>query len=300
MLRYAAIDIGSNAVRLLISDVIERNKLPVFKKKLFIRIPLRLGENAFTAHKISNEKMGELIKVIQAFKNFIEVYRVEKYMACATAALRESTNNVEVVEKVFKTTNIPIEIISGTREAEMIYTNHIAETLNHNQCYLYIDVGGGSTELTLFEKGDIIASNSFPLGTIRMLYNADSEESWESMKAWIKEVTAYSKQVYGIGTGGNINKIFKLAGKKEKKPVLYDEVKEVYNQLKPLSIEERIEQFGLNDDRADVIVPAAKIFLTIMKWSNINEIFVPRIGLADGILNYLHELSIKKTYSDRK
>jgi exopolyphosphatase / guanosine-5'-triphosphate,3'-diphosphate pyrophosphatase len=290
MTRFAAIDVGSNAVRLLISDVAEKENLVDFKKVLFLRVPLRLGLSVFAEDKITKNKAKELIKVISAFKNLIDVYKVDEMMACATAAMREASNGKEIIKKVKSETGVRIELIDGKKEAEIIYTNHIAESLDHQSSYLYIDVGGGSTELTLFSKGTVVSTCSFPIGTIRILYDKVSEDQWSELKSWLKTQASGHKDLIAIGTGGNINKIFKLSGKKEKFLTL-PEIKEIQSVLTSLTIDERIEKLGMNEDRADVIVPAGKIFLNIMKWADIEEVHVPRIGLADGIIHYLYEHS---------
>ena len=287
-LNFAAIDIGSNAVRLLISEIIEKQDTIEFKKKLFIRVPLRLGMNAFVQQSISDEKINDLLKLMVAFKNLIEVYRPKDLMICATAAMREATNGKEIVKAIKAETGLKVEIIEGKKEAEIIYANHVAETLNNNGTYLYIDVGGGSTELTVFSEGRLMGSHSFSIGTIRILFERDTQERWDELKNWIKE-NVQGKKIIGIGTGGNINKISRLIGKKETKSISYEEIENTHEYLSSLTIDELIHDVGLNEDRADVIVPAGQIFLTIMKWANIEEIYVPRIGLADGMVHYLYE-----------
>lgn len=292
-MRFAAIDVGSNAVRLLISEVYDGQLYVEFKKVLFVRVPLRLGVAVFSENKLSKSKTTDLIKVIAAFKNLIDVSQVDEMMACATAAMREAQNGKEVLKKIKAETGVKIELIEGTKEAEIIYSNHIAEQLNDTSPYLYIDVGGGSTELTLFSNGKIIDSNSFPIGTIKMLYDKISEKQWNEVKTWIKGLKDY-KNIIAIGTGGNINKIFKLIGKKENKSISIDEIREKTEFLESLSLKDRIEKLGLNEDRADVIVPAGKIFINIMKWGAIENVHVPRIGLADGIIHHLYEKSLVK------
>jgi exopolyphosphatase/guanosine-5'-triphosphate,3'-diphosphate pyrophosphatase len=288
--RYAAIDIGSNAGRLLITSVVENEKTILYKKDVFVRVPLRLGENAFSLKRLSTKNILELEKSIIAFKNLIDVYEVKDYMACATAAMREAVNGNEVIQKIFQQTGVALTIIDGKREAELIYNTHVADDLDKGMDYLYVDVGGGSTEITLFSNNVLKASNSFPIGTLRMLFNEVDDAKWNAMRAWLKEHIGDSdRTVVGIGTGGNINKIAKMVGKKEGKAILYNDLKAIYTYLKTFSVKERILKLNMNEDRADVIVPAGKIFLNIMKWAEIEELYVPQLGLVDGIVHYLFE-----------
>ncbi len=287
-MKFAAIDIGSNAVRLLITEVIEGSASVRYKKRLFVRLPIRLGEDVFTKQKISEEKISELIKGISAFKNTIDIFKVDSFMACATSALREAENGEKIIVRIKEETGIKIEIIDGKKEAAIIYACHVAEKLNHNKPYLYIDVGGGSTELTLFHKNEIVYSNSFQVGAVRMLLNKVTEVEWERMKAKVKELGERFENLIAIGTGGNINRIFKMVNS-EDKTIKYKELKELYQQLSELTIEERIKKYSLNQDRADVIVPAAKIYSSAMKWSGANDMYVPKLGLVDGIVNMLYE-----------
>lgn len=288
-MRYAAIDIGSNAVRLLIADIIETGKGISFKKNTLIRVPLRLGDNAFLDKKISDKKSDELIKTMQAFRNLMDVYMVQDYMACATSAMREARNGAELVKKIRKLANIDLEIVAGQKEAHIIYSSHINEHLDNKKDYLYIDVGGGSTELSIFSEGQPEVSRSFDLGTIRILDNQDKDETWFAMKEWIKQNTKKYKNLTGIGTGGNINKIFKMAQEKEGLPLSLPKLKETYNFLNSYSLKDRITVLGLNQDRADVIIPACEIYLAVMKWSDIKQIYVPRVGMVDGIIQILIE-----------
>ena len=288
-MRFASIDIGSNAVRLLLCNVYEAADGPVFKKAELIRMPIRLGEDAFRFKRISEEKKEKLAKTMKAFKLLIDVFGVIDYRACATAAMREAENGQELIRYVKQQSGIEIEIIDGKTEAQIIYSNHIAEHLDHDQSYLYIDVGGGSTELTLFADGHIMASQSFNIGTIRLLHDQVSKETWSNFKDWIKEKTKGYSALTAIGSGGNINKLFKMADRKENKPLLFNKIQETYYFLKEFSVEQRITHLGLNPDRADVIVPATKIFLTVMKMADIEKIIVPQIGLSDGIIHLLYE-----------
>ena len=288
-MRFASIDIGSNAVRLLLCNVFETGNDPIFKKAELIRMPLRLGEDAFRFKKITERKSEQLIKVMKAFKLLIEAFEVIDYKACATSAMREAENSAELIEKIRKQSGIEIELIDGKTEAQIIYSNHIAEHLEPNQSYLYIDVGGGSTELTLFSENHIVHSQSFNIGTIRMLQNQVTKETWQSFKDWIKQITTGITPLTAIGSGGNINKIIKMSGRKEGKPVSLEKLREIYEYLQTFTYEERITKLGLNPDRADVIIPATKIFITVIKTAGIEQVLVPQIGLADGIIHLLYE-----------
>lgn len=288
-MRFASVDVGSNAVRLMLCHVFEQNNEPVLKKNELIRIPIRLGEDAFLYGKISDEKATKLVNTMKAFKLLIDVFDAIDYRACATAAMREAKNGSEIIERVKKEANLDLEIITGKFEAEIVYSNHVAEHLDNTASYLYIDVGGGSTELTLFNKGKCIVSQSFNIGTIRMLHDKVDRNYWQSFKEWIKENTRSHQPIIAIGSGGNINKINKILKKKESKPINYENLRELYDSLQMLTYEDRISQLGLNPDRADVIVPAAKIFLTIMKHAGIERIIVPQIGLSDGLIHLLYE-----------
>jgi len=293
-LRYAAIDIGSNAVRLLIADIIEDGKEFSFKKNTLIRVPLRLGDDAFLDKKISTRKADDLVKTMTAFKQLIDVYKVEDYMACATSAMREAENGAEMVERIKKEADLLLEIVEGQKEANIIYSTHIDQTLDKKKNYLYIDVGGGSTELSVFTEGEAEASRSFPIGTVRMLDNADTKETWDEMRDWIKHHTRKYKNMIGIGTGGNINKLFKLSEEKDDMPLSITKLKSLHNYLGSFSLKERISVLGLNHDRADVIMPACEIYLTVMKYAGVKQIYVPRVGMVDGIINLLIEKNLMK------
>ena len=288
-MRFASIDIGSNAVRLLLCNVYDHEGEPVFKKAELVRMPIRLGEDVFRFGRISEEKREKLAKTMNAFRLLIETFEAVSYRACATAAMREPQNGAEVIAFDKKQSGIDIEIIDGKTEAQIIYYNHIEEHLDHDQNYLYIDVGGGSTELTLFVKNKVVASQSFNIGTIRLLHDQVSKETWTDFKEWIREKTKALDSLTAIGSGGNINKLFKMADKKENKPLTFSKIQENYYFLKEFSVEQRITILGLNPDRADVIVPASKIFLTVMKTAGIDKIIVPQIGLSDGIVHLLYE-----------
>jgi exopolyphosphatase/guanosine-5'-triphosphate,3'-diphosphate pyrophosphatase len=288
-LRYAAIDIGSNAVRLLIADIIENNRSVSFKKNTLIRVPLRLGDDAFLDHHLSNKKADDLVKTMQAFRNLMDVYKVTDYMAYATSAMREAKNGPEIVSRIKDDANIDLEIIHGQKEARIIYGNHAEQGIDKTKNYLYIDVGGGSTELSLFTAGELWASRSFNIGTIRMLDNQDTDESWNDMKEFLRENTKQFKIISGIGTGGNINKLYKLSEEKGNAPLTFGKLKSLYNYLNSFSLKDRINVLGLNQDRADVIIPACEIYITVMKCANIKNIYVPTVGLVDGIIQNLIE-----------
>ncbi|MFD0941165.1 Ppx/GppA phosphatase family protein [Pedobacter boryungensis] len=293
MIRYAAIDIGSNAVRLLIADITLNDNEYGFKKNTLVRVPLRLGDDAFLDHKISSKKTEDLIKTMSAFKNLMDVYHVSKYLACATSAMREAENGKDIIKKIKALTDIDLEIIEGQREANIIYSNHIEQNLDSKKSYLYIDVGGGSTELSVFVNKQPIASKSFNIGTIRILDNQDKDETWEEMKVWVKEQTKDLKNLAGIGTGGNINKLFRMSGEKEEMPLTFLKLKTLYNELNSYSLKERITLMKLNQDRADVIIPACEIYLTLMKWTGIKQVYVPKVGMVDGIINLLIEENLE-------
>lgn len=288
-MKFAAIDIGSNAIRLLFCNVYETKGEAIYKKAELIRIPIRLGEDSFFRKKISKEKQDKLVLTMKAFKLLMEVHDVVDYRACATSAMRDAENGAEIIERVKKEAGIKIEIIDGKTEADIIYSNRIEERLDKAYNYLYIDIGGGSTELTLFSKNKAIASKSFNVGTIRMLHQQIGKEYWSDFKAWITENTKGYKPLFAIGSGGNINKLFKMSGKKQTHPLATSKLKEIVEEIESHSYEERIHKLGLNPDRADVIVPASKILLTVLKKAEIDWLIVPQIGLADGIVHQLYE-----------
>lgn len=293
-MRYAAIDIGSNAVRLLIADITDNDGVISFKKNTLVRVPLRLGDDAFLDKKISPHKAEDLFKTMQAFKNLMDVYKVEDYMACATSAMREAENGKDLAQKIKEDININLEVIGGQKEANIIYSSHVDQTLDRKKNYLYIDVGGGSTELSIFINGELHASKSFDLGTIRILDNQDKEETWEDMKEWVKNKSKTLKGLIAIGTGGNINKLFKLSEEKEGTPMSFAKLKSLENYLTSYSLKDRINVLGLNQDRADVILPACEIFLTVMKCGNVKQIYVPKVGMVDGIIQLLIEKNFKQ------
>jgi exopolyphosphatase/guanosine-5'-triphosphate,3'-diphosphate pyrophosphatase len=288
-LKFAAIDIGSNAVRLLFCNVYTDKGKASFKKAELIRIPIRLGEDSFLTGKISEKKAEKLVTAMKAFKNLIDVYDVVAYRACATSAMRDAENRYDIVEKVRKEAGIKIEIIDGKTEADIIFSNHIEEHLDKNTNYLYIDIGGGSTEITLFSKNKAVVSQSFNIGTIRMLHNQIDKEYWAYFKNWIAEITKGYKPLMAIGSGGNINKLFKMTGRKPNKAVPTAKLKSLYELIDTYTYEERITILGLNPDRADVIIPASKILLTTLKKAEIDRVLIPQIGLSDGIVHQLYD-----------
>jgi exopolyphosphatase/guanosine-5'-triphosphate,3'-diphosphate pyrophosphatase len=289
-LRYAAIDVGSNAVRLLIAEIIENNDSISFKKNTLLRVPVRLGDDAFLNKKISDKKANDLIKSMQAFRNLMDVFKVTDYMACATSAMREAVNGQDVANRIKEEAGIDLEIVHGQKEAKIIYASHAEVNIDKGKNYLYIDVGGGSTELSLFSGEQMLASQSFNLGTIRILDNQDKDETWTEMKNFIREHTRTHKNIFGIGTGGNINKLYKLSGEKDNsEPLSYVKLKALYNYLNSFSLKDRINVLGLNQDRADVIIPACEIYLTVLKCAGIKSIYVPSVGMVDGIIQTLIE-----------
>ncbi|PUZ20318.1 exopolyphosphatase / guanosine-5'-triphosphate,3'-diphosphate pyrophosphatase [Chitinophaga costaii] len=288
-MKLAAIDIGSNAGRLLISEASPNSLGEMdFTKINLVRVPLRLGFDVFDTKRISDKKAEELVKTIQAYKLLLEVYEVKHLKACATSAMRDAENGQEILARVKAETGIDIHIITGQEEASFIYENHIAEHLDITKSYLYIDVGGGSTEITCFSANRLLFKESFNIGTIRLLHNQVTEEQWQQLKSFIKNQLRQLLNVVAIGSGGNINKIFSLSKRKEGKPLSLETLKNYHKELSSVSQDERIHVYKLREDRADVIVPALLIYINIMRWANAEEIFVPKIGLADGIIHALY------------
>jgi len=286
----AAIDIGSNAARLLITDVIAGPQdVPEFIKVALVRVPLRLGFDVFDKGRISPAKTEKLLKTIKSYKLLLDVYEVKHLKACATSAMRDAENADEIIKKVKTETGIEINIISGQEEAAFIYENHIAENMTIEESYLYIDVGGGSTELTFFTDGKLVFKDSFNIGTIRLLKNQVTEAHWDEMKEFIRTKTKGYHHVTAIGTGGNINKIFSISKRKEGKPLTLETIRDYYKEFNNLSLSQRISLYKMREDRADVIVPALLIYINVMRWADAEEIFVPKIGLADGLIHSLYE-----------
>ncbi|WP_250254973.1 exopolyphosphatase [Chryseobacterium sp. Marseille-Q3244] len=294
-MKIAAIDIGSNAARLLINEVKINNKKPEFIKLNLLRIPLRLGMDVFTIGKIGPEREKMVIDSMKIFSDLMKIYKVDHYRACATSAMRDAANGDEIIRQVQEASGINIEIISGDEEATLIYENHVAEGLDKEFAYLYIDVGGGSTELTFYENGKMVYERSFNIGTIRLLNNLVTMDNWREMKEEIKKNIVSKKPIVAIGSGGNINKVFSMSKTKDGKPMSLAHLKKVYKEFNELSVEERMTKHSLREDRADVLVHALSIFNNVMAWSDINKIFVPKISVADGLIqNIFSQLQHKK------
>jgi exopolyphosphatase/guanosine-5'-triphosphate,3'-diphosphate pyrophosphatase len=288
--QLAAIDIGSNAARLLISEVIDEDGgKPQFNKINLIRVPLRLGFDVFERGEISKPKQELLMQTMKAYQHLLKVYDIRHLKACATSAMRDAANGQEIIKKIRTETGIDISIITGDQEASYIFENHIAENLDKAHSYLYIDVGGGSTELTFFSDGKLKYKESFNIGTIRLIKGQVEESTWDEMKEHLKTNTRSSLPMIAIGSGGNINKVFSLSKKKEGKPLQLELLKDYYKELSSFSVEERIRVYKMREDRADVIVPALQIYINVMRWADIDEIYVPKIGLADGLIQSLYE-----------
>ncbi len=287
--KYAAIDIGSNAMRLLITNIVEQEgKETQFNKSALIRVPIRLGQDAFTVGEISAENINRMVDAMEAFRLLMKVYKIEKYKACATSAMREAYNGKEVVATIREKSAIDIDIIDGKVEAAIIASSDLHSFLSTDKTYLYVDVGGGSTEFSLFSNGRMIASKSFKNGTVRLLNNMVNEIVWVEIEKWIKTVCEPYDTITLIGSGGNINKIHKLSEKHPDKPLSYVYLVSQYQYFISLTYEQRIAELGLNTDRADVIIPATQIYLNAMKWSGARQIYVPKIGLSDGIVKALY------------
>ncbi|MFV0605863.1 MAG: Ppx/GppA phosphatase family protein [Niabella sp.] len=289
-MKLAAIDIGSNAARLLITDVyLDKQNKPQFIKSNLVRVPLRLGFDVFETGEISTEKTNHLLSTIKAYKHLLDAYEVKHVKACATSAMRDAKNAQDIIKKVKKETGVQINIISGEIEASVIYENHVTDDLAKNIAYLYIDVGGGSTELTFFMNGEMLFKKSFNIGTIRILKQQVTEDHWSEMKEYIKANTKDAKKVMAIGSGGNINKIFSLSKRKEGKPLPLELLRDYYKEFSSLSVAERMSLYKMREDRADVIVPALLIYINVLKWIGASEILIPKIGLADGLIHALYD-----------
>jgi exopolyphosphatase/guanosine-5'-triphosphate,3'-diphosphate pyrophosphatase len=289
-LKLAAIDIGSNAARLLITDVVEySNSKPEFIKTVLVRVPLRLGFDVFEKGEISAKKIEQLCKTIKAYRLLLDVYGIKHLKACATSAMRDASNAAQVLQRVKEETGVSVKIISGEEEAALIYENHVADYMDSKESYLYIDVGGGSTELTFFSDGELVFKKSFNIGTIRLLKDQVKDSDWNEMKDFLRQQTRGHHHVTAIGSGGNINKVFNLSKRKEGKPLHLDLLKEYYKEFSELTIEQRMQQFRLREDRADVIVPALQVYMNAMRWADAEEIYVPKIGLADGLIHTLYD-----------
>ncbi|MBC7536233.1 MAG: exopolyphosphatase [Ferruginibacter sp.] len=289
-MKLAAIDIGSNAARLLITEVVENGTAkPEFNKMNLIRVPLRLGFDVFENKLISKEKSDMLVQTLKAFRHLINAYRVDAIKACATSAMRDALNAKEILETVKQETGLDIDVISGDTEANLVYENHVAENMDKEHSYMYIDVGGGSTETSFFSNGILVFKKSYNIGTIRLLKKMVPENDWEEMKEEIKNATRGHKKVVAIGSGGNINKVFSMSKRKDGKSLPLELLRDYYKELDAVTLEDRITKYSLREDRADVIVPALLIYINIMRWAGAEEIYVPKIGLADGLIQHLWE-----------
>jgi exopolyphosphatase/guanosine-5'-triphosphate,3'-diphosphate pyrophosphatase len=287
--KYASIDIGSNAVRLHISTITEPQNKPVsFKKTSLVRVPIRLGQDVFVNGYISDYNLSRMKQALKAFQLLMNCHKVEKFRACATSAMRDAKNSKALVEDIKADTNIDIDIIDGNDEAAIIAATDLHELIKTEKTYIYVDVGGGSTEITLYKDGKTFTSKSFNLGTVRLLNNLVSEADWQSFRQWIQEKTKGMTKIEMIGSGGNINHIFKASAKKLGKPLSFFYLSSYYQLLQSLTYEERIAQLSMNEDRADVIIPATQIYLTAMKYSKARSVHVPKIGLSDGIIKSLY------------
>jgi exopolyphosphatase/guanosine-5'-triphosphate,3'-diphosphate pyrophosphatase len=289
-LRFAAIDIGSNAMRLLFTRVIENeNQDPFFIKESLIRMPLRLGHDAFTVGEISKTNSVKFLNTLLGFKNLIEAYGPLSYRACATAAMRNAKNGLELVRRVKETSGIELDIISGQEEASMILSRNINQYLKTKKEYIHIDVGGGSTELTIISDGKKQNSKSFSIGSVRLLEDRVEKLDWELMREWIIKNTKSLGPFKAIGSGGNINKIASMLGRYKGESVDYIDIKHLMKKIDAKNIEDRITVLGLRPDRADVIIHASKIYLNCMEWAGAKIIIVPQSGLADGIVGQLYD-----------
>tara|TARA_B100000287_G_scaffold217239_1_gene204943 strand:+ start:2862 stop:3749 length:888 start_codon:yes stop_codon:yes gene_type:complete len=287
--RFAAIDVGSNAMRLFFCRVLENGEGPTFIKESMIRMPLRLGHDAFTENKISDETCDKFVNTMYGFNSLMQAYEPISFKACATEAMRQASNGLDLVDRVKEETGINLNIITGKEEANIIISTHIDRYLQTDQHCLYVDVGGGSTELTLIKNKETLFSKSFSIGSVRLLEEQVSADDWSAMKEWIVDKTSTITNIQSIGSGGNINKILTLLEKSKGKSVSFKEIKSIIKKIKPFSIHDRIVKLGLRPDRADVIVHAGKIYSKCMKWSGANNMIVPQVGLADGMISQLYD-----------
>ena len=287
--KFAAIDIGSNAIRILIANIIQTDHDVVFQKNSLIRSPVRLGEDSFTLGEISPKSLKRFVKTMKAFKLLMNIHGVSNYKAYATSALREANNSSHVINMVKKKAGIKVEIIDGIKEAEIISNNKISEFINTQKTFLFVDVGGGSTEFTFISEGIHVASKSFKIGTVRLINNLVDDRVWIGIENWIKKNSKKFQKITLMGSGGNINKLFKLSNIKEGKPLSQIKLSQLFKLLEELNYEERVLKFDLNPDRADVIVPAARIYLKALEWSGGQKIYVPRFGLSDGMIKYMYK-----------
>lgn len=294
--KYGAVDIGSNAIRLLIVSIIEQEgKDPIFKKTSLVRVPIRLGADVFLEGKISESNASRMVDAMTAFRLLMKTHNIKRFRACATSAMREATNGREIAAAVQKQSGININIIDGKDEAAIIASTDLKNLIQDDKVFLYVDVGGGSTEFTVFANGKMITSRSFKLGTVRLINNRVEDSMWTEVEAWIKSSTKTYRKISVIGSGGNINSIFKSSGTKIGKPLSFFYLSSYYEYLKSFSFEERITELGMNPDRADVVVPATRIYLSAMKWSKAKNVYVPKIGLSDGIIKSLYNEKLVET-----
>lgn len=285
-MNLGAIDIGSNAARVLIMEVFEgRNGLEFNKLKL-LRYPIRLGFDAFLKGKIEKDRAEKMVKMCTIFKLLMELYDVKAYKAYATSAMRSASNGLEIVERVRKESGVDIEIIEGLREASILYQTHFESQMNPARSYIYVDVGGGSTEITLFRNKQLIESKSFKVGTIRMLYGLNQKSDLREIKDWVSERT-YNEKYYGIGSGGNINSLFSMSGKRKHNPIQTSYISQSLKEFQQYSVKELMNIYSFKSDRADVIVPALKIYKAVFKSANVKHVYVPKIGLADGMIRLI-------------
>lgn len=295
-MRFAAVDIGSNAVRLLFCDVYPDGNGEIIKKTSLVRLPIRLGEEVFTDKFISASNIEKLHKSIESFKLLCQVYNVIDYRVCATSAMREAENGEEIVKSIEKNLEVKVDIISGEEEAELIYGTGIAEKIENSGTYLYVDVGGGSTELALFSNGEKMDTHSFKIGTIRLKNYLVKDKAWDELQSWVRQVKRNHQPQLIIATGGNINKLYKLIGLKDYQLLDYRDLDQMNSFIEKYSLDQRISKLGLKPDRADVITHAGKIYLNVMKYAGVENMFVPKVGLADGIIKDLykkHKLMLK-------
>ena len=291
-MRIGAIDIGSNAARLVIKEVtLHKNGEPEFTKLTYLRIPLRLGFDVFETGIISEPRKDMLLNAIHAFGTLLKTYDVHLFRTCATSALRDAKNGREMIKTVKKKTGIAIEIISGDEEAALLFQNYFSEHLDTSKNYLFIDVGGGSTELSFLIDGKLKIKQSFNIGTIRLLKNQVVEKDWAEMRKYILDNSPLSLQVTAVGSGGNINKVFSMSRQKDGLPLSLKALKKLHKTLSALTVEERMHQYQLREDRADVIVPALQIFINVMRWADSDEVLVPKVGLADGMIQALYDVN---------
>lgn len=287
--KFAGIDIGSNGVRLLIANVLEQEgNTPIFAKNSLVRVPIRLGADVFSTGMISQENQQRLLQTIQAYQLLMQVNKVETFRACATSAMREAKNGIEIVHFIFEKTGIKIDIISGSEEAEIIANTDLHQFIDSKKNYIYIDVGGGSTEFTIYKGETRVAAKSFPIGGVRLLKGLVSNDLWEEIKKWIQTHTQALSEIQAVGSGGNINRIFKDSRNKKGEPISLKYLENYFKEISKYSFDERVSLLGFNPDRADVITHAAIIYIKAMKWAGAKTILVPKVGLSDGIVKSLY------------